>query len=78
MKEIGAYLARTHFSALLEQAERGDTIIITKNGRPVAQLGPIKAKQKPVKPADAMKKLLSMKTRLRGMSLRQLIDDGRR
>lgn len=32
--------ARAHFAAALEAAERGERVIITKNGKPVAELGP--------------------------------------
>lgn len=32
--------ARAHFAAALEAAERGERVIITKNGHPVAELGP--------------------------------------
>lgn len=38
--EVGAYEARTRFAALLEQVERGDEVVITKHGRPVARLVP--------------------------------------
>jgi len=38
MREVDAYEARTHFSALLDEAARGETIIITRHGQPVARL----------------------------------------
>lgn len=38
MREIDAYKARTHFSALLDEVALGKTIIITRHGRPVARL----------------------------------------
>jgi len=34
--------ARAHFAAALEAAERGEQVIITKNGKPVAELVPTK------------------------------------
>lgn len=40
MRTIGAFAAKTHLSALLEDVARGETILITKRGRPVAKLGP--------------------------------------
>jgi len=78
MKTVGAFQAKTHFSSLLEEAERGETIVVTRKGKPVAQLGPITSKIARVRPEDAMSKLLSMKLRLGGLSIRKLIDDGRR
>jgi len=37
---IGAFEAKTHFSSLLEKAHQGTVIIVTRRGKPVAQLGP--------------------------------------
>jgi prevent-host-death family protein len=38
--EIGAFEAKTHFSELLEKARHGTVFVVTKRGKPVAQLGP--------------------------------------
>ena len=40
MRFIGAFEAKTHLSRLLDEAERGEVITITKRGRPVARLMP--------------------------------------
>lgn len=40
MHTVGAFEAKTHFSALLEEVKKGEQIIITKHGRAVAQLSP--------------------------------------
>lgn len=77
MKTVGAFEAKTRFSSLIEEAERGETIIVTKKGKPVAQIGPVKAKPARIKPEDAMKNLLSMNVRLGGIPVRKLIDEGR-
>jgi prevent-host-death family protein len=37
---VGAFEAKTHLSKLLERAEKGESITITKHGRPVARLVP--------------------------------------
>ena len=37
---IGAFEAKTHFSSLLEKAHQGAVIVVTRRGKPVAQLGP--------------------------------------
>lgn len=37
---VGAYEAKTHLAALLDRVENGETLTITRNGRPVAQLVP--------------------------------------
>jgi antitoxin (DNA-binding transcriptional repressor) of toxin-antitoxin stability system len=41
MATISAYEAKTHLPCLLRAAERGETVIITRNGKPVAQPGPV-------------------------------------
>ena len=39
-RTIGAFEAKTRLSELLEQASRGRTIVITRRGRPIAELRP--------------------------------------
>lgn len=41
MKTVGASEGKARFSALLDDAERGETTVVTKNGRPVARMSPI-------------------------------------
>jgi prevent-host-death family protein len=43
MREIGAFEAKNRLSALLEQVERGEEVVITRRGKPVAKLVPIDA-----------------------------------
>ena len=40
MREVGAFEAKTHLSALLEAVAAGEEIVITKRGTPVARLVP--------------------------------------
>jgi hypothetical protein len=39
MTTVSAFEAKTHLPRLLRAAERGETVIITRHGKPVAQLG---------------------------------------
>ena len=41
MDEIGAFDAKNKLSALLDKVERGEEIVITRRGRPVAKLVPL-------------------------------------
>ncbi len=43
MTEIGAFEAKNKLSALLDRVERGEEVVITRRGRPVAKLVPAKA-----------------------------------
>jgi len=79
MKTVGAYAAKTHLPRLLDEVARGERITITKHGRPVALLVP----PAPVTGADADALLRWMRefrkgNRLRGLTIRELIDEGRR
>jgi prevent-host-death family protein len=40
MRHVGAFEAKTHLSALLDAVERGETVVITRHGVPVAKLSP--------------------------------------
>jgi len=40
MKEIGAFEAKNTLGALLDRVQRGEEIIITRHGKPVARLVP--------------------------------------
>ena len=41
MKTVGIFEAKTHFSALVTEVEAGETIVVTKKGKPVARIVPI-------------------------------------
>ena len=41
MDSIGAYEAKTHLPRLLDRVARGDSMIITRHGKPVARLVPV-------------------------------------
>ena len=45
MREISASEAKTHLPRLLGDVERGETIIITRHGRPIARLVPEDARR---------------------------------
>jgi len=38
--EVGAFEAKTHLSSLLQKVEQGARIVITKRGKPIAELKP--------------------------------------
>lgn len=49
MERVNVYEAKTHLSRLLDRAAAGNEVVITRHGRPVALLGPIREKRKPRK-----------------------------
>jgi prevent-host-death family protein len=80
MTSIGYYEARTHFSELLDQVARGKRILITRHGRPAALLTPPPSEaRQDVKQVVAEMKALRRGNKLgKGLSIRDLIDEGRR
>jgi prevent-host-death family protein len=79
MKTVGVFDAKTHFSALVDDAVAGKTTLITRNGRPVAELRPV-ATDRATRATDALERLRGLRSRLKGsaISARTLIDEGRR
>ena len=79
MVEVGAFEAKTHLSHLLDQVERGETVVITRHGRPVARLVPVAgSSMDDRRQAIAQLKELRKGQTLGGLPLRELIDQGRR
>ena len=77
---IGAYEARTHFSALLEKVEAGEEFTITKHGTPVARLVPIKKELTTAERGKVIERWIekSKGLSLGGLKIRDLINEGRR
>ena len=79
MITVGAFEAKTHLSNLLEQVIKGEEVLITKHGKPVARLIPEVAINKAkVDEAIAQLKCLRQGVRLDGLSWQDLRDTGRR
>jgi prevent-host-death family protein len=79
MKTIGAYEAKTHFSRLLDDAAHGESVAITKNGITVALLVPPPARRRADIPAVLSElRELRRSTTLGGLSLREMIAEGRK
>jgi prevent-host-death family protein len=78
MKEVGVYHAKTHLPSLLDEVEAGETITITRHGKPVARLVPIVPRRRSVdETIDAIRR--SRKGRsLGGLSIKDLINEGRK
>ena len=79
MTEIGAFEAKTNLSELLDRVERGEEVVITRRGRPVARLVPA-ADTRQRNAAEAVKRLRVLRrgATLGGIDWRELRDTGRR
>jgi prevent-host-death family protein len=79
MQTVGAYEAKTHLPALLDRVAQGEQITITRHGVPVALLvAPPDARKGDVQ--AAIRDLVEFRKghRLDGVSVRELIEEGRR
>ena len=79
MEEVGAYEAKTHLPKLLERVAKGERITITKHGVPVAVLQPYDP-QKNVDVAHVAAQLRHFRqgNTLAGLTIRELVEEGRR
>lgn len=78
METVGAYEAKTHLPKLLERVSKGERITITKHGVPVAILLPHE-KQKTVDTKSVISELREFRQKhsLGGLSIREMIEEGR-
>ncbi len=79
MSTVGAYEAKTHLPQLLKRVAKGERIIITKHGMPVAVLQPTELAKKTL-PRKAIANLREFRENhtLKGLSLKQMIEEGRK
>ena len=79
MKKVGAYEAKSRLPVLLDEVRRGARISITKRGIPVAMLVPVSpaGKTDPLQTVRTLREFRKGIT-LGGISIRELIEEGRR
>jgi prevent-host-death family protein len=79
MTTVGSYEAKTHLPQLLERVAHGEKILITKHGRAVAMLVPPAEEEADARAViRAMKELRKGNVLGEGLTIRNLIDEGRR
>ncbi len=49
MKEVGSYDAKTNLPEILREVEGGQTFLITRRGKPIAELTPISESEESLK-----------------------------
>lgn len=80
MKTVGADEAKTDLARLLAEVAQGETITITEHGEPVAELVPPTGRRPSAD--EAIDRLHEFRRRknlsLGGITIRELIDEGRR
>ena len=78
MNSVGSYEAKTYLPALLERVARGEEIVITKHGVPIARLVPVQQERR----RDIRVVIEELKEFRKGHTLegsvKDLINEGRR
>jgi prevent-host-death family protein len=75
MKMVNVHEAKTTLSRLLEDVERGERVVIARNGQPVAELTAI---ARPTVADGVAAVRADHGIRMAGLSVRDLIEEGRR
>jgi len=79
MITVGAYNAKTHLAELLDKAQAGEQVTITRHGRPVARLVPANvAKVEPASAVISALRAFRKGRKLGRLSLLKMIADGRK
>ena len=79
MREIGAFEAKNKLGSLLDAVERGEEIVITRRGKPVARLVPAQTGFDRAKARRAVEGIIeaSRGVTLGGLKIKDLINEGR-
>jgi prevent-host-death family protein len=82
METVGTFEARNRLSELLDKVERGEEVVITRHGKPVARLVPA-AEAEEAQRAERLRNLNEFREAaaeftLDGVSWKELRDGGRR
>jgi len=78
MREVGAFEAKNKLGTLLDWVERGEQVVITRRGKPVARLVPVAGFDRD-KARRAVEGILqaSRGVTLGGLKIKDLIEEGR-
>ena len=82
MREVGIFDARNSFSALIELAEKGEEITITRHGRAVAKIGPAaRTEAQKAQAREAVRAIREMRKQVKpdpdGLTVRDYVQMGR-
>lgn len=77
--DIGIYEAKSRLSQLVEKAEAGEEIVLTRRGRPVARIVNVGPSRRPSRSA-LLRKIQALSRRVRipaNVSIKDLVSEGR-
>lgn len=75
---VSSFDAKTHLSQLIQDVEKGQSITITRRGKPVARLVPVHEEDE-MSLDDIVNELASVRKRIKGLiDVKELIREGRK
>jgi prevent-host-death family protein len=77
--EVGTYEVKNTLSAILDRVEKGEEIVITRRGKPVARLSPANPTHNKAEAIAAMNRIIarSENMTLGGLKIKDLVSEGR-
>lgn len=81
MREMGAFEAKNKLAELLDAVEEGEEIVITRRGKPVARLVGLNGGRDVAKAMAAVERMKELRKGITlgpDLTIRDLIDEGRR
>ncbi len=72
MREIQASEAKTHLPSLLDEVERGETLVVTRRGKPIARIIP-EAEIRREQVARALTELEAFRKTMPSMSVEEIL-----
>jgi prevent-host-death family protein len=73
VREVQASEAKTHLPQLLDDVERGETIVITRHGRPIARLMPDEDRRRTAYD-EAVEGIMALRKRTGKVTLQEILD----
>ena len=78
MAEMQAFEAKTKFGEVLDRVERGEEIVITRRGKPVAKITGLDQPYDGKRNQQIIKEIRAMGFSLGGLKAKDLIEEGRK
>jgi prevent-host-death family protein len=78
MRKVGLFEAKQKLSELVDRAGRGEKIGITKRGKLTAVMGPAQTEVDLEKVFEGMEQIRKRAKPLQGVTIKQLIEEGRK
>jgi prevent-host-death family protein len=79
MQTIQASQAKTHFLSILDRVERGETVVISRRGRPIARISP-EPEIDGQRVQQAIEGMMALRKRIGKLTLEEILsarDEGR-